>query len=73
MALLHSYGIATPYMVDRTAPSSAMISANQVLAKVEDGGQFAGAWIAENFGFWCNAIGRSYPLDKSEGGVPHFI
>jgi hypothetical protein len=54
MALLHSYGIATPYMVDRSAPSSAMLLANQVLAKVEDGRQLAGSWIAESLGLWCN-------------------
>jgi hypothetical protein len=55
MALLHSYGIATPYMVDRNAPSSTMLLANQVLAKVEDGRQVAGSWIAENLGLWCTA------------------
>jgi hypothetical protein len=66
MALLHSYGIATPYMVDRTAPSSAMILANQVLAKVEDGRQMAGGWIAENLGLWCSA---SSVVDKKKPEV----
>jgi hypothetical protein len=43
-----------------------MILANQVLAKVEDGRQLAGGWIAESFGLWCNA---SSVMDKKKPEV----
>jgi len=58
MVLLHSYGITTPYMVDQAAPSSTMMLANQVLAKVEGGRQIAGCWIADNLSLWCNGSSR---------------
>jgi hypothetical protein len=50
MAMLHSYGIATPYKVDKHAPSNISALANQILVKAVDGKKVAG-------GFWarcCN-------------------
>lgn len=51
LALLHTYGIATPYMVDRNAPGNMMLLANQVFAKATDVRKTAGGW----FDFGCNA------------------
>jgi len=51
LALLHTYGIATPYMVDRNAASNMMILASQALEKANDGRKAAGGWLA----LCCNA------------------
>jgi hypothetical protein len=49
LALLHTYGISTPYMVDRSAPNNMMMLASQVLASAQDGRKMAGGWFAETF------------------------
>lgn len=51
LALLHTYGIATPYMVDQNAASNMMILASQALEKANNGRKAAGGWFA----LCCNA------------------
>lgn len=46
LAMLHSYGITTPYKVDKNAPSNIMVLANQVFEKTHDSGKVAGGLFA---------------------------
>ena len=46
LALLQSYGISTPYLVDRFAPSNMVLLANQVVAKATEGSIAASGWLA---------------------------
>jgi len=50
LALNHSYGISTPFIVDRTAPSSMMMLANQVYVKASDSRATASGFFAR----WCD-------------------
>jgi len=50
MSLLQSHSISTPYMVDRDAPGSMMMFANQVLVKASDTKNTAGGFFAR----WCD-------------------
>jgi len=49
LALQHSYGITTPFLVDRYASSNMMRLANQVFVKATEGGASAGGFFAR----WC--------------------
>jgi len=51
MAFLHSYGITTPFMVDRYAPSTMMLLANQVFVKASDGTKIAGGFFSR---YYCD-------------------
>merc|ERR1712194_129509 len=51
LALLHTYGISTPYMVDQNAASNMMILASKTLQKANDSRKAAGGWLA----LCCNA------------------
>jgi len=46
LALLHTYGISTPYIVDWNAPGNMMVLANQVLEQANNGRKTAGSWLA---------------------------
>merc|ERR1712054_673406 len=50
VALYHSYGISTPYLVDQYAPSNMMMLAKQVFVKANGGSSTAGGFFAR----WCD-------------------
>jgi len=47
LAMLHSYGVATPYKVDQNALSNISIFAKQVVDKTRDGRMAAGGFFAQ--------------------------
>lgn len=46
VALLHTYGISTPYLVDQKAPSNMMMVATQVFVKANESRKTAGGFFA---------------------------
>jgi len=50
LAVQHSYGITTPFLVDRYAPSNVMMLANQVLVKATESKTSAAGFFAR----WCD-------------------
>lgn len=46
VALLHTYGISTPYLVDQKAPSNMMMVATKVLVKANESRKTAGGFFA---------------------------
>jgi len=51
--LLHSYGITTPYKVDKNAPSNVMAMANQMLGTAQSSKSAAGGFFANCFDCDC--------------------
>jgi len=82
-AMLHSYGITTPYKVDKLAPSSMTVFASRALAQADDSRKAAGvlaqqvlvkahdglgsARAAGIFGSWCDC--STVVPDESDSGA----